>query len=556
MTKAMRDATLIAAGGTVKRTLADHFGGILNVKSFGAVADGVADDADALQATFDAAFGSANNPNSSNTSLNIPVYVPTGTYRVTKPLLMTAVDSGWVRGDGKGLTILVYDGPLGTIMPTFTAARTGSNVTSITIGIIGIGWPPGYHYHLSFSETGVSDRAQAHVIVDSDGRITQGSITLSYGGVYSVTPTVSLYAHTALLRTNGMRETLIEKMTFDMPAPTLANSFSTCVLLDRFKFVPNRSGCNINGDNFTSIATKNSNFGWQSGFSSDTGPQGTGTSSSSVTIGTGSKTFSSTYVTGGPVVSMRLRYTAASDSTKWVEGLITSVTGTGPYSVTINVDSTSGSGTFSSWNFSSNDYIGFNAMGSEMIFSDCDCTDHSKAGIYLCGQNVLSINVYGGVFTRIGDTSLVGIGMDASGGAALNNERGGSFAYVDGVTFIDSRQWDYYGEGATGVVLANITSTNTLGDNGGFNHGPAFGRFPQPVLMRNVKHTNMNNGSSQILFWLYEFGTIIEGCSFGYGQMKDHAIDYKHIYSRASTYQNSDPFRRTIGPPAYPEEET
>jgi hypothetical protein len=73
----------------------------------------------------------------------------------------------------------------------------------------------------------------------------------------------------------------------------------------------------------------------------------TRSSTTSNAIGAGSKTFSYTSATMGWVVGTRLR--ASNTSTNWLEGLVTSVSST---SVTISVDLTSGSGTYTSWNIS------------------------------------------------------------------------------------------------------------------------------------------------------------------------------------------------------------
>jgi hypothetical protein len=72
----------------------------------------------------------------------------------------------------------------------------------------------------------------------------------------------------------------------------------------------------------------------------------TRSSNTSNSVSTGSKTFSYTNTSNlGWVVGSRLR--AANSSTNWVEGVVTAVSST---SVTVNVDLTNGSGTFTSWN--------------------------------------------------------------------------------------------------------------------------------------------------------------------------------------------------------------
>lgn len=99
-------------------------------------------------------------------------------------------------------------------------------------------------------------------------------------------------------------------------------------------------------------ATGSSGPQGSTGPSGPTGPSGTTfvltrTSSSTNTIGTGSKTFTYSSASLGWAIGTRLRAIDPSDLTRWMEGNATDVQ---PASVTINVDSTSGSGTFGSWN--------------------------------------------------------------------------------------------------------------------------------------------------------------------------------------------------------------
>jgi len=83
----------------------------ISVRDFGAVGDGRADDWDAFQKTFDTAFGPPDAPHGdANKLLNKDVYVPRGTYRVTKPLRVTAVTGARIYGDGPMASHVTYDG--------------------------------------------------------------------------------------------------------------------------------------------------------------------------------------------------------------------------------------------------------------------------------------------------------------------------------------------------------------------------------------------------------------------------------------------------------------
>lgn len=89
---------------------------ILNVKDFGAVGDGTADDTAAIQATFDAAFGPASAPHGNGMGhTNKPVYFPAGIYRTTAPLVVTAVWGGKIFGDGPLCSTITYQGPIAPV---------------------------------------------------------------------------------------------------------------------------------------------------------------------------------------------------------------------------------------------------------------------------------------------------------------------------------------------------------------------------------------------------------------------------------------------------------
>ena len=89
-------ALVKASNGTVARSLARHFGDVLNVRDFGAAGDGATDDTVAIQAALTAAQ-----------SLRMPVYVPAGLYVLSGKL--TYSGSGFALfGDGVGISILQW----------------------------------------------------------------------------------------------------------------------------------------------------------------------------------------------------------------------------------------------------------------------------------------------------------------------------------------------------------------------------------------------------------------------------------------------------------------
>jgi hypothetical protein len=100
--------TFLAAGaGATQRNLVDKVREVVSVKDFGAVGDGVADDAAAIQAAVDASAGR-------------PVYLPTGTYRINSTINYVTTSSSVFTpglklfGDGSDKTIIdtrVSNGP-------------------------------------------------------------------------------------------------------------------------------------------------------------------------------------------------------------------------------------------------------------------------------------------------------------------------------------------------------------------------------------------------------------------------------------------------------------
>jgi hypothetical protein len=99
-----------ATGAPTPRTMPDRLAEVINVKEFGAIGNGVSDDTAALQAAFDAAFGSSSSPHGTNSYLNKAVHIPNGNYRISLPLNLTNVMGGRIYGDGQGSTMLTGSG--------------------------------------------------------------------------------------------------------------------------------------------------------------------------------------------------------------------------------------------------------------------------------------------------------------------------------------------------------------------------------------------------------------------------------------------------------------
>ena len=86
------NSTAIATGSTTARSLANRFADVVNVKDFGAVGDGVADDTAAIQAAINAGRN---------------VFIPSGTYKTTSKITITNSNQV-VTGAGRSTEIILY----------------------------------------------------------------------------------------------------------------------------------------------------------------------------------------------------------------------------------------------------------------------------------------------------------------------------------------------------------------------------------------------------------------------------------------------------------------
>lgn len=144
-------STPIVLGDTVSSP------GAINVKSYGAVGNGTADDATAIQATIDAA----------NALGGRVVLLPQGTYRVVAGVVLKSGVT--LRGEGRGVTIIHGD-PTGTL----AGVVRGTSITDFGVE------------HLTISGTIATDGVELlDFVTSTDGRIHDvGLDTGTYLGLF------------------------------------------------------------------------------------------------------------------------------------------------------------------------------------------------------------------------------------------------------------------------------------------------------------------------------------------------------------------------------------
>lgn len=152
-----------------------------------------------------------------------------------------------------------------------------------------------------------------------------------------------------------------------------------------------------------------------------------GTSTTSLAIGTGSKVF--TTQSGLAYNGARVRAAAASDATKWMEGVAT-YAGT---TLTITVDKTGGSGTFASWTLAIAGQPATGDMSSANNLSDVASASASRGNIAALGVVRVQTFTASGTYTPNANMLYAIIecqGGGGSGGAVVANS--GSYASGSG----------------------------------------------------------------------------------------------------------------------------
>jgi uncharacterized protein YjbI with pentapeptide repeats len=167
-----------------------------------------------------------------------------------------------------------------------------------------------------------------------------------------------------------------------------------------------------------------------------TGAAGSGygqtTSNATITIETGSLTFTGVADTGAYVVGQRVRVIATSSPADYVEGNITALSI--DYSITVNVDTMEGPGTFTGWTFavagdvgatgpagasgedcSATPYPGIDLAGcdfSDQSVSTVNFTDADLAGANFVGANLADANLTGADLSEANLTGATVSGAD------------------------------------------------------------------------------------------------------------------------------------------------
>jgi hypothetical protein len=118
-------SAVTATGSTTSRTLQDRFAQVINVKDYGAVGNGIADDS--------AAFVAAINQENAYSAAGTPaiIYVPGGTYLLSANTLPTMTRGGAIVGDGQHKTYIMvgtsYSGDVFSWSLSWMAADYGGS---------------------------------------------------------------------------------------------------------------------------------------------------------------------------------------------------------------------------------------------------------------------------------------------------------------------------------------------------------------------------------------------------------------------------------------------
>lgn len=164
--------TITATGSTAARTLANRFADVVNVKDFGAVGDGVADDTAAVQAAL-------NSPGAAGGTINIPNGVKLRVAsNLTIPANVTLRGPYEFVGSPMNNTSAQYDALGGSIRLASTATITimgGAGITGVLI----------YRYGMTFPAADSSAFAGTAITAGGDDVFVTNSMILGFALAYS-----------------------------------------------------------------------------------------------------------------------------------------------------------------------------------------------------------------------------------------------------------------------------------------------------------------------------------------------------------------------------------
>jgi hypothetical protein len=169
--------TITATGGTAARSLADRFADVVNAKDFGAVGDGVANDAPAIQAAV--TFCSENKR---------PLYVPNGTYRLATRVQLNNTAAPYVNmmGAGTSETIFTVNGAensSGAFYFYKNGSQLSAKISDISIRAIAQSGSCGTALHIEENQGGAASTESVSL---QNIFITSPDIVTSTGGVNDI----------------------------------------------------------------------------------------------------------------------------------------------------------------------------------------------------------------------------------------------------------------------------------------------------------------------------------------------------------------------------------
>jgi hypothetical protein len=228
-------ATALATGSTTSRTLANRFADVVNVKDFGAVGDGVADDTAAIQAAIN--FAASRNGGY--------VSIPAGVYKISSTLSITTSNIKIIGNGGDfihdggssvdGATQIIWSGPLNGIMILIQTIQNVSNSKINGTNLIGIEFNG-----LGIAGIGIS--IISHNLGLFQNLLVQNVTQIAYK--------ISNWVAGAIAEASDSQENIFNQCAFRMLAPASVQNANGFYLTS---ITPTSSGANTSFNTFQNI---------------------------------------------------------------------------------------------------------------------------------------------------------------------------------------------------------------------------------------------------------------------------------------------------------------